>query len=63
MEIRKGKRLNPRRLRSLPRKPKAAHDVLLDEEKDIVCHYGVAVRCTAVAGLELVEYEFLSGAA
>lgn len=64
MEIRKGKQLNPHRLRSLPRKPKAAaHDVFVDEEKDIVCHYGVAVHRTVVAGLELVEYEFLPDAA
>ena len=29
----------------------------------IVCLYGVVVQCTSVAGLELVEFEFLPDAA
>lgn len=64
METRKGKRLDPHRVRSRPRKPKGtARDVFAGAERDIVCHYGVAVQCTAVAGLELIEYEFLPDAA
>ena len=62
MEIRKGKPLKPRRVRSI-RKPEATTDAFANEESDIVCHYGVAVQRTIVAGLELVEYEFLPDAA
>ena len=32
-------------------------------DADIVCQYGVVVQCTSVAGLELVEFEFLPDAA
>ncbi len=32
-------------------------------DADIVCQYGVVVQRTSVAGLELVEFEFLPDAA
>jgi hypothetical protein len=32
-------------------------------DANIVCLYGVEVQCTSVAGLELVEFEFLPDAA
>lgn len=65
MEIRKGKRSKTRRWRALPggQAGAAAPAVFTDGDKDIICHYGVAVQCTSVEGLELIEFEFLPDAA
>ena len=38
-------------------------DAMQVNDADIVCQYGVVVQCTSVAGLELVEFEFLPDAA
>lgn len=38
-------------------------DAMQYNEADIVCQYGVVVQRTCVAGLELVEFEFLPDAA
>ena len=38
-------------------------DVVQFNDTDIVCLYGVEVQRTSVAGLELVEFEFLPDAA
>jgi hypothetical protein len=36
---------------------------LPEAEPDIICQYGVVVQQTSVAGMELVEFEFLPDAA
>ena len=38
-------------------------DAMQYNDADIVCLYGVVVQRTSVAGLELVEFEFLPDAA
>ena len=38
-------------------------DAMQYNDADIVCQYGVVVQRTSVAGLELVEFEFLPDAA
>jgi hypothetical protein len=38
-------------------------DTQRHNDAGIVCQYGVVVQCTSVAGLELVEFEFLPDAA
>jgi hypothetical protein len=38
-------------------------DTKRHNDAGIVCLYGVVVQCTSVAGLELVEFEFLPDAA
>jgi hypothetical protein len=38
-------------------------DAMQRNDADIVCEYGVVVQRTSVAGLELVEFEFLPDAA
>jgi len=38
-------------------------DAMQVNDADIVCQYGVVVQRTSVAGLELVEFEFLPDAA
>jgi len=53
------------------RAPLSASGVILNDganavqycETDIVCQYGVVVRCTSVAGMDLVEFEFQAEAA
>jgi hypothetical protein len=40
-----------------------AADTLKQNDAGIVCQVGVVVQCTSVAGLELVEIEFLPDAA
>ena len=38
-------------------------DAMQSSDAEIVCLYGVVVQRTSVAGLELVEFEFLPDAA
>ncbi|GAB4510231.1 MAG: hypothetical protein Tsb0026_11720 [Sulfuricaulis sp.] len=65
METRAGKQSKKRRFQVLPggREGAAGIDILSHVDTDIVCHYGVAVQCTSVDGLELIEFEFLTDAA
>ena len=65
METRTGMQFNTRRFQVLPggREGAATADILPHADTDIVCHYGVAVQCTSIDGLELVEFEFLPDAA
>ncbi len=65
MENQTGRQLNARRFQALPggREKAVKADILSSTDTDIVCHYGVAVQCTSVDGLELVEFEFLPDAA
>lgn len=65
METRTGKQRKARRLKVLAggRKEAASADVLSQANTDIVCYYGVAVQCTSIEGMDLVEFEFLPDAA
>lgn len=65
METRTGKQRKARRLKVLAggRKKAGSVDILSQADRDIVCHYGVAVQCTSIEGMELVEFEFLPDAA
>lgn len=65
METRTGKQRKAHRLKVLPggRKKATSADVLYQADTDIVCYYGVAVQCTSIEGLELVEFEFMPDAA
>ena len=79
METRTGMQFNTRRFQVLPGgknvallaplarlavlEGAATADILPHADTDIVCHYGVAVQCTSIGGLELVEFEFLPDAA
>lgn len=65
METRTGKQRKTRRFKVFPggREGAASADILSHADTDIVCHYGVAVQCTSIEGLELVEFEFLPDAA
>jgi hypothetical protein len=65
MEAQTGYQSNFSRLRNLPRgKPEIQCCRLAPEaEPNIICQYGVVVQQTSVAGMELVEFEFLPDAA
>lgn len=65
METRTGRQRKARRFQVLPggRKKATNADVLSQADTDIICYYGVAVQCTSIEGLELVEFEFLPDAA
>lgn len=78
METRTGKQRKARRLKALAGGGKRAGSVDVSYDRtserseaglpvtradtDIVCYYGVAVQCTSIEGLELVEFEFLPAA-
>ena len=65
MEVLTGSRSNKRRLRVIlgGKRERSCRQTAPMVEPDIVCLYGVVVQCTSVAGLELVEFEFLPDAA
>ena len=65
MEALTGGRAGICRARSVPvGEPKFEHlETTRETERDIVCHYGVAVHSASIAGIEIVEFEFLSDAA
>ena len=66
METRTGKPRKARRFKVLPggREGVASSATIISQtDTDIVCYYGVAVQCTSIEGLELVEFEFLPDAA
>jgi hypothetical protein len=65
MEALTGNRSNRKRFRVLSGgKPAGKRRQTVSEaESGIICQYGVVVQCTTVAGMELVEFEFLPDAA
>ena len=65
MENQAGNRRTTPRLRMLTgaRRHGGDADAMPYNDADIVCQYGVVVQRTSVAGLELVEFEFLPDAA
>ncbi len=65
METTAGKQRTTPRLRILTggRRHDGADDAMQVSDAEIVCLYGVVVQRTSVAGLELVEFEFLPDAA
>lgn len=65
MEAQTGNQSNIFRLQILPSSKKQNERCLLmpEADPDIICQYGVVVQQTSVAGLELVEFEFLPDAA
>ncbi len=65
METQAENQRTTRRLRILTggRRHGGDTDAMQVNDADIVCQYGVVVQCTSVAGLELVEFEFLPDAA
>ena len=65
METQTGNQRTTPRLRILTggRRHDGDADAMQYNDADIVCQYGVVVQCTSVAGLELVEFEFLPDAA
>ena len=65
MEALTGSRAKNCRPRVVPvGKPKFEHsEIARETEPDIVCHYGVVVHSASIAGIEIVEFEFLSDAA
>lgn len=65
MEAPTGGRAKICRFRSVPvAMPKFEHSETARETgPDIVCHYGVEVHRALIAGIEIVEFEFLSDAA
>lgn len=65
METQAGKRRKTPRPRILTggRHRGGDADAMQYNDADIVCQYGVVVQRTSVAGLELVEFEFLPDAA
>jgi hypothetical protein len=65
MENQAGNQRTTPRLRILTggRRDDGDADTVQHNDADIVCQYGVVVQCTSVAGLELVEFEFLPDAA
>jgi hypothetical protein len=65
METQAGNQRTTPRLRKLTggRRDDGDADAVPHNDADIVCQYGVVVQCTSVAGLELVEFEFLPDAA
>jgi hypothetical protein len=65
MEAQTGNQSYISRLQILPNsKQEIEHWRLMPEaEPDIICQYGVVVQQTSVAGMELIEFEFLPDAA
>ncbi len=65
MEAQTGNQSNISRLRVLPSSKRASELGLCapDAEPDIICLYGVVVQQTSVAGMELIEFEFIADAA
>lgn len=65
MEIRTGLQHKTRRFQIIPggKEGPAIAEYLSQADTNIVCHYAVAVQCTSIDGLELVEFEFLPDAA
>lgn len=65
MEIRTGMQHETPRFQVIPggRERAAVAESLSHADTNIVCHYAVAVQCTSIDGLELVEFEFLPDAA
>ena len=65
METQAGNQRTAPRLRILTggRRHGGDADAMRYNDADIVCQYGVVVQRTSVAGLELVEFEFLPDAA
>ena len=65
MENQAGNRRTTSRLRILTggKRHGGDADAMPYNDADIVCQYGVVVQRTSVAGLELVEFEFLPDAA
>jgi hypothetical protein len=65
METTAGNQRTTPRLRILTggRRHDGDADALQYSDAEIVCLYGVVVQRTSVAGLELVEFEFLPDAA
>lgn len=65
MEAQTGNPSNISRLQILPSGKREIERCLLmpEAEPGIICQYGVVVQQTSVAGMELVEFEFLPDAA
>lgn len=65
MEAQRENSPNIYRLQILPsgKQEIGRYRLMPEAESDIICQYGVVVQQTTVAGMELVEFEFLPDAA
>jgi hypothetical protein len=64
MEARTGRRAMVRRFRRVPVAPNIEYSEMARATgPDIVCRYGVVVHSASIAGIEIVEFEFLDDAA